>query len=79
LACANEESSFFAKLTVELRSDVGLAISAGIITSVILIVAPQTKHVMVRLVFAGAYIGSIVWVIKKMVGFGRGQDVTRSW
>ncbi|KAF2651425.1 hypothetical protein K491DRAFT_665596 [Lophiostoma macrostomum CBS 122681] len=68
-----------AKFTVVLWSDVGIAISAGIVTSAVLVAAPQTKHVLVRLVFLGSYAGSIVWALKKIVGIAMGQDVTQSW
>ena len=75
----NSSSSFFASFTVDLWSDVGIAVSAGILTSLILVFAPYTKHFVVRLVFAGSYLGSIVWVLKKVAGIQKGQDVTGSW
>jgi hypothetical protein len=71
--------SVFASFTVHLWSDVGIAVLAGITTSLILVLAPYTKYNVVRIVFAGSYIGSIVWGLKKVISIQMSKDVVRSW
>jgi hypothetical protein len=71
--------SLSASLTVNLWSDVGITAFAGVLTSFVLVFAPYRKHFVVRMVFAGSYLGSIVWVLKKVVKYLKGQNVTGSW
>ena len=71
--------SVAAGLMVDPWSSVGMATSAGVITSLILLFVPHTKSLMVRLAFAGSYLGSMVWVLKTVVSIYRGRDVARRW
>ena len=60
-------------------SCVGMAASAGVLTSMIVLFVPQTRVVMVRLAFVGSYLGSVVWVLKTMLSIRSGREVTGSW
>ena len=64
---------------VEPWSYVGIATSAGVFTSLILLFAPHTRLIMVRLALTGSWLGSVVWVLKVMYQIHKGQDVGRSW
>ncbi|KAH7060966.1 prenyltransferase [Paraphoma chrysanthemicola] len=59
----------FASLTIDMWSDVGITICA----------APHTKYSVVRIVFGGSYLCSIIWVLKKAVQIHNGQDVAGKW
>jgi hypothetical protein len=70
--------SLFASFTVDPWSDVWIATVAGVLSSLALIYTPKAKHLVVRLVVAGSYIGTIVWVMKKTFKILNG-DVTSGW
>ena len=71
--------SFSAGSVVDRWSDVGVTTTAGVLTSVVLAIAPRTAPVLGRLVVLGTYFGTIVWVLKKLYGIQAGQDVFGSW
>jgi hypothetical protein len=65
--------------TVDLWSEVGLAFSAGVCTSLVLVIAPSEKHRGVHLVLLGSYAGTVVWVLERMVRMRMGENVTGKW
>lgn len=72
-------SSLLASFTINPRSEVGIAIYAGISTSFLLVLMPQTKHILTRAAFLGSYAGAVVWTAKKLYAIMRGQNVVGTW
>lgn len=71
--------SLLASFTINPRSEVGLAVYAGIFTSFLLVLMPQTKHILTRAAFLGSYAGAVVWTAKKICAIARGQNVAGTW
>jgi hypothetical protein len=71
--------SLLASFTINLRSEVGTAIYAGIFTSFLLGLIPHTKHILTRDVFLGSYAGAVVWTAEKLCAIMRGQNVVGTW
>ena len=71
--------SLLASFTINPRSEVAVAIYAGISTSFLLVLMPQTKHVLTRAAFLGSYAGAVVWTAKKLCAIMRGQNVVGTW
>jgi hypothetical protein len=71
--------SLLASFTINPRSEVGIAIYAGILTSFLLVLMPQTKHILTRAAFLGSYAGAIVWTANKLCAIMRGQNVVGTW
>lgn len=66
-------------LVVERSKIIDLATLSSVSTATILLFAPQIRSVLIRLAFAGAYMGSIAWVMMILLRIHQGHEVPRSW
>jgi hypothetical protein len=71
--------SLLASFTINPRSEVGMAVYAGIFTSFLLASVPRAKHILTRAAFLGSYAGAIVWTAKKLCAIMNGQNVVGTW
>ena len=60
-------------------ADVGIVTLAGVVVLVLLLIAPFLAPLVVWLVFAGSYFGTILWVIKKLLAIQKGREIIRGW
>ena len=52
---------------------------AGAFTKVVILFVPCTKSFLVRLAFAGSYVGSIVWVLMIVLKIQKGYELNETW
>lgn len=64
---------------IERGSLVSLATSAGAFTATVMVFVPYTRPVLVRLAFAGSYVGSILWVLIVILKLQNGRALSRDW
>ena len=68
-----------AGLVVDLGAYVSIATWTGALTSMALVLAPDSASTLVRLTFAGSYLGLIAWVLKTVLKIKRGLNVAGKW
>jgi mannose/fructose/N-acetylgalactosamine-specific phosphotransferase system component IID len=56
-----------------------MSVLAGVASSLVLAIAPVQASIVIRLAFLGSFLGSIVWVLKKMLDIQKGRDVVGNW